>query len=236
MSAAENVDEAKKLLESVEGEFGEALAHLREARDKLRVVGSLVEREPNDDFGMMMDALAIENAKNPLTGPEIDYILRFRLSDFMREPMPAVDRVDMLVRELARTSDGPMRRRLMDWLQMCASSYVRSLVSESCATFKILPPEKATDEMLKYDDASGLFVTWNREPCGVCDSVSSTYFDIPMARAMSSMERVDVDEMIAGKDTLHVTLDEMARALRVCIDDRLFDDAEGICFNADGPF
>ena len=91
--------------------------------------------------------------------------------------------------------------------QDAATDYTRTQVREESFAFKILPPEKATDDMLDRDIDERLRIIWEKEPDGPAakwvplqtipegEYITSSRYIIPFARVLTPKFEKDLDEL-----------------------------------------
>ena len=132
--------------------------------------------------------------------------------------------------------------------QAAATNYTRIQVREGSFAFKILPPEKATDDMLRYDLSENLAVVWEREPDSPAakwvpletvpegEYIKSSRYIIPFARVLTPDFRKDIDELRTTKqDIRKILTDNAIKDGLAEIDSKFIATVNSIVFDADGP-
>lgn len=132
--------------------------------------------------------------------------------------------------------------------QAAATNYTRMTVREDSFAFKILPPEKATPEMLRYDMSEELAIVWEKEPDNppakwvplqtVPDGeyIYGSRYVIPIARVVTPDFRKDVAELLTTKQDLRKILtDNSIKDGLAEIDSKFIKTVNSIVFDADGP-
>ena len=106
--------------------------------------------------------------------------------------------------------------------QASATNYTRTQIREDSFAFKILPPEKATDDMLRYDLSEDLAVVWEREPDSPAakwvplqtvpdgEYIQSSRYIIPFARVLTPDFRKDIAELRTTKQDIRKILTDNA--------------------------
>lgn len=130
--------------------------------------------------------------------------------------------------------------------QAAATNYTRIQVREGSFAFKILPPEKATDDMLKYDLTEHLGVVWEREPDSPAakwvpletvpdgEYIKSSRYIIPMARIETPDFRKDIAELrTTRQDIRKILTDNSIKDGLAEIDSKFIYTVNTIVFDAD---
>lgn len=131
--------------------------------------------------------------------------------------------------------------------QAAATNYTRLQIRESSFAFKILPPEKATPDMLKYDLTEHLGVVWEREPDSPGakwvplqtvpegEYIKGSKYLIPFARVLTPDFRKDVAELLTTKqDIRKILTDNAIKDGLAAIDAKFIETVNAIVFDADG--
>ena len=131
--------------------------------------------------------------------------------------------------------------------QAAATNYTRMQIREDSFAFKILPPEKATDDMLRYDIVQDLAVVWEREPDSPAakwvplqtvpdgEYIQSSRYIIPFARVLTPDFRKDIAELRTTKqDIRKILTDNSIKDGLAEIDAKFMKTVNSIVFDADG--
>jgi hypothetical protein len=129
--------------------------------------------------------------------------------------------------------------------QAAATNYTRMQVREDSFAFKILPPEKATDDMLRYDLTEDLAVVWEREPDSPAakwvplqtvpdgEYIKSSRYIIPFARVLTPDFRKDIAELrTTRQDIRKILTDNSIKDGLAEIDAKFIKTVESIVFDA----
>lgn len=132
--------------------------------------------------------------------------------------------------------------------QASATNYTRIQIREDSFAFKILPPEKATSDMLRYDLTEDLAVVWEREPDSPAakwvplqtvpegEYIKSSRYIIPFARVLTPDFRKDIAELLTTKqDIRKILTDNSIKDGLAEIDSKFIRTVNSIVFDADGP-
>lgn len=132
--------------------------------------------------------------------------------------------------------------------QAAATNYTRTQVREGSFAFKVLPPEKATDDMLRYSLDSNMCIVWEREPDSPAakwvpletvpdgEYIKGSKYLIPIARVLTPDFRVDVDELrLTRQDIRKILTDNAVKDGLAEIDSKFIRTVNSIVFDADGP-
>lgn len=129
--------------------------------------------------------------------------------------------------------------------QASATNYTRIQIREDSFAFKILPPEKATDDMLRYDLTEDLAVVWEREPDSPAakwvpletvpdgEYIKSSRYIIPFARVLTPDFRKDIAELRTTKqDIRKILTDNSIKDGLAAIDSKFIQTVNSIVFDA----
>jgi hypothetical protein len=132
--------------------------------------------------------------------------------------------------------------------QASATNYTRIQIREDSFAFKILPPEKATDDMLRYDLTEDLAVVWEREPDSPAarwvplqtvpegEYIKSSRYIIPFARILTPNFKKDIAELRTTKqDIRKILTDNSIKDGLAEIDSKFIKTVNSIVFDSDGP-
>ena len=132
--------------------------------------------------------------------------------------------------------------------QAAATNYTRRQIREDSFAFKILPPEKATPEMLRYDMSPELAIVWEREPDSPPakwvplqtvpegEYIQGSRYLIPIARVVTPDLRKDVAELLTTKQDLRKILtDNSIKDGLAEIDSKFIKTVNSVVFNAPAP-
>ena len=132
--------------------------------------------------------------------------------------------------------------------QASATNYTRMQIREDSFAFKILPPEKATDDMLRYDLSEDLAIVWEKEPDSPAakwvplqtvpdgEYIKSSRYIIPFARVLTPDFRKDIDELRTTKqDIRKILTDNAIKDGLAEIDSKFISTVNSIVFDAEGP-
>lgn len=130
--------------------------------------------------------------------------------------------------------------------QASATNYTRMQIREDSFAFKILPPEKATDDMLRYDLTEDLAVVWEKEPDSPAakwvplqtvpdgEYIKSSRYIIPFARVLTPDFRKDIAELRTTKqDIRKILTDNAIKDGLAEIDSKFIRTVNSIVFDAD---
>ena len=130
--------------------------------------------------------------------------------------------------------------------QAAATNYTRIQIREGSFAFKILPPEKATPDMLKYDLSDQLSIVWEREPDSPGakwvpletvpegEYIQGSKYIIPLARVVTPDFRKDVAELLTTKqDIRKILTDNSIKDGLAAIDVKFIETVNSIVFDAD---
>ena len=147
------------------------------------------------------------------------------------------------VLEALERNDGTFEKKA----QAAATNYTRIQIREGSFAFKILPPEKATPDMLKYDLSDQLSIVWEREPDSPGakwvpletvpegEYIQGSKYIIPMARVVTPDFRKDVAELLTTKqDIRKILTDNSIKDGLAAIDVKFIETVNSIVFDADG--
>lgn len=131
--------------------------------------------------------------------------------------------------------------------QAAATNYTRMQIREGSFAFKILPPEKATPDMLKYDLTEQLGIVWEKEPDSPGakwvpletvpegEYIKSSKYLIPLARVVTPDFRKDIAELLTTKqDIRKILTDNSIKDGLAAIDVKFIETVNSIVFDADG--
>ena len=129
--------------------------------------------------------------------------------------------------------------------QASATNYTRTQIREDSFAFKILPPEKATDDMLRYDLTEDLAVVWEKEPDSPAakwvplqtvpdgEYIKSSRYIIPFARVLTPDFRKDIAELRTTKqDIRKILTDNAIKDGLAEIDSKFIQTVNSIVFDA----
>ena len=132
--------------------------------------------------------------------------------------------------------------------QASATNYTRMQIREDSFAFKVLPPEKATDDMLRYDLTEDLAVVWEKEPDSPAakwvplqtvpdgEYIKSSRYIIPFARVLTPDFRKDIAELRTTKqDIRKILTDNAIKDGLAEIDSKFIRTVNSIVFDAEGP-
>lgn len=132
--------------------------------------------------------------------------------------------------------------------QAAADNYTRMHIREDSFAFKVLPPQKATREMLRYDITDDLAIVWEREPDSPAakwvplrtvpegEYIKSSKYIIPLTRIVTSRYKKDIAELLTTKqDIRKILTDNAIKDGLAEIDAKFIRTVNSIVFNADGP-
>lgn len=147
------------------------------------------------------------------------------------------------VLEALERNDGSFEKKA----QAAATNYTRIQIREGSFAFKILPPEKATPDMLKYDLSDQLSIVWEREPDSPGakwvpletvpegEYIQGSKYIIPMARVVTPDFRKDIAELLTTKqDIRKILTDNSIKDGLAAIDVKFIETVNSIVFDADG--
>lgn len=148
-----------------------------------------------------------------------------------------------ILAELTRDGDSGVKMA-----QSAATNYTRIQIREDSFAFKILPPEKATDEMLDRDLTENLGIIWEKEPDSppakwvplqtVPDGeyIKGSRYRIPFARILTPKFTKDIDELrTTRQDIRKILTDNSIKDGLAEVDSKFMSTVNSIVFNADGP-
>lgn len=131
--------------------------------------------------------------------------------------------------------------------QAAATDYTRTQIREDSFAFKILPPEKATDDMLDRDLTENLGIIWEIEPDSpgakwvplqtVPDGeyITGSRYRIPFARVLTPKFTKDIDELrTTRQDIRKILTDNAIKDGLAEIDSKFIATVNSIVFDADG--
>jgi len=131
--------------------------------------------------------------------------------------------------------------------QAAATDYTRINIRENSFAFKILPPEKATPEMLKYDLSDNLGIVWEIEPDSpgakwvgletIPDGeyITASKYLIPFARVLTPNFKCDVAKLLTThQDVRKILTDNSIKDGLAAIDVKFIYTVNSIVFDADG--
>jgi len=131
--------------------------------------------------------------------------------------------------------------------QAAATNYTRKQIREGSFAFQILPPEKATPDMLKYDLTENLSIVWEAEPDSPGakwvpletvpegEYIKPSRYIIPMARVVTPDFRKDVAELLTTRqDIRKILTDNSIKDGLAAIDAKFIETVNSIVFDADG--
>lgn len=131
--------------------------------------------------------------------------------------------------------------------QASATNYTRIQIREDSFAFKILPPEKATDDMLRYDLSEELAVVWEKEPDSPAakwvplqtvpdgEYIKGSRYVIPFARVLTPDFRKDIAELRTTKqDIRKILTDNSIKDGLAEIDSKFIRTVNSIVFDAPG--
>ena len=131
--------------------------------------------------------------------------------------------------------------------QSAATDYTRMQIREDSFAFQILPPEKATDDMLDRDLTENLSIIWEKEPDSppakwvplqtVPDGeyITGSRYKIPFARVVTPKFTKDIDELRTTKqDIRKILTDNSIKDGLAEIDSKFIETVNSIVFAADG--
>lgn len=130
--------------------------------------------------------------------------------------------------------------------QAAATNYTRMQIREGSFAFKILPPEKATPDMLKYDLSDMLSIVWEKEPDSPGakwvplqtvpegEYITASKYLIPLARIVTPDFRKDIAELLTTKqDIRKILTDNSIKDGLAAIDVKFIETVNSIVFDAD---
>ena len=148
-----------------------------------------------------------------------------------------------ILQELTRDGDAGIKMA-----QSAATNYTRIQIREDSFAFKILPPEKATDDMLDRDLTENLGMIWEKEPDSppakwvplqtVPDGeyIKGSRYRIPFARIVTPKFTKDIDELrTTRQDIRKILTDNSIKDGLAEIDSKFMATVNSIVFNAEGP-
>lgn len=151
--------------------------------------------------------------------------------------------INSQVLEALERNDGSFEKKA----QAAATNYTRIQIREGSFAFKILPPEKATPDMLKYDLSDQLSIVWEREPDSPGakwvpletvpegEYIQGSKYVIPLARVVTPDFRKDVAELLTTKqDIRKILTDNSIKDGLAAIDVKFIETVNSIVFDADG--
>ena len=133
--------------------------------------------------------------------------------------------------------------------QDASTDYTRLQIREESFAFKILPPEKATDDMLVPAlDHDQLQILWEVEPDGPgskwvplqtipdAEYITGSRYVIPFARLLTPKFVKDIDELrTTRQDIRKILTDNSIKDALAEYDAKFIDTVNSIVFDADGP-
>lgn len=149
-----------------------------------------------------------------------------------------------ILESLDRDSDVEFQKKA----QAAATNYTRMQIREGSFAFKVLPPEKATPDMLKYDLSDQLSIVWEMEPDSPGakwvpletvpegEYIQGSKYLIPLARVVTPDFRKDVAELLTTKqDIRKILTDNSIKDGLAAIDAKFIETVNSIVFDAPGP-
>ena len=132
--------------------------------------------------------------------------------------------------------------------QAAANNYTRTQIREDSFAFKVLPPEKATPDMLRYDLNDDLAIVWEKEPDSPAakwvplqtvpdgEYIQGSKYLIPMTRVVTPDFRKDIAELLTTKqDIRKILTDNSIKDGLAEIDSKFIQTVNSIVFDSDGP-
>lgn len=132
--------------------------------------------------------------------------------------------------------------------QDAATDYTRTQIREESFAFKILPPEKATDDMLTRDLDERLRIIWEIEPDSPASKwvplqtipdgeyITGSRYIIPFARVLTPKFVKDIDELRTYRqDIRKILTDNSIKDALAEIDTKFVETVNSIVLNAPGP-
>ena len=132
--------------------------------------------------------------------------------------------------------------------QDAATDYTRTGIREESFMFKILPPEKATDDMLDRALDERLQIIWEIEPDSPAakwvplqtvpdaEYITGSRYIIPFARVLTPKFTKDIDELrTTRQDIRKILTDNSIKDALAEIDSKGIGTVNSIVFNAEGP-
>ena len=132
--------------------------------------------------------------------------------------------------------------------QDAATDYTRTNIREESFMFKILPPEKATDDMLDRALDERLQIIWEIEPDSPgakwvplqtvpdAEYITGSRYIIPFARVLTPKFTKDIDELrTTRQDIRKILTDNSIKDALAEIDSKGIGTVNSIVFNAEGP-
>lgn len=129
--------------------------------------------------------------------------------------------------------------------QDAATDYTRTQIREESFAFKILPPEKATDDMLTRDLDERLRIIWEIEPDSPASKwvplqtipdgeyITGSRYIIPFARVLTPKFVKDIDELRTYRqDIRKILTDNSIKDALAEIDSKFIETVNAIVFNA----
>lgn len=148
-----------------------------------------------------------------------------------------------ILSELTRDGDTGVKMA-----QSAATNYTRIQIREDSFAFKILPPEKATDEMLDRDLTENLGIIWEKEPDSppakwvpfqtIPDGeyIKGSRYRIPFARIETPKFTKDIDELrTTRQDIRKILTDNSIKDGLAEVDSKFMATVNSHVFNAPGP-
>lgn len=160
--------------------------------------------------------------------------------DTQNVPTPVMNA--QILQELTRDGDAGVKMA-----QSAATNYTRTQIREDSFAFKILPPEKATDDMLDRDLTENLGIIWELEPDSPAakwvpfqtvpdgEYIKGSRYRIPFARIETPRFHKDIDELrTTRQDIRKILTDNAIKDGLAEIDAKFMATVNSIVFNADG--
>lgn len=132
--------------------------------------------------------------------------------------------------------------------QAAFSDYTRMQIREDSFALKILPPTKATPDMLKYDLSEQLGIVCVKEPDSPGakwvalqtvpegEYIKGSRYIVPLARIETPEFRKDVAELLTYKEDIRqILMDNAIKDGLAAIDVKFIETVNSIVFDADGP-
>ena len=161
--------------------------------------------------------------------------------DTQNVPTPVMNA--QILQELTRDGDAGVKMA-----QSAATNYTRTQIREDSFAFKILPPEKATDDMLDRDLTENLGIIWELEPDSPAakwvpfqtvpdgEYIKGSRYRIPFARIETPRFHKDIDELrTTRQDIRKILTDNAIKDGLAEIDAKFMATVNSIVFNAAGP-